>query len=148
MDCQKNFLPLVSEKIQGSIKTDASKVLKYVCVSTDTLNVRTLPSSSSQKVSEGQSVQLGAILRVYQEKDGWLKISGSDSRWVSAKYTVKATRAVVSATTLNIRTGPGVSYPKDGSLSKGEIIFVTEFRDNWCKLAMEEKWVNKSFLKL
>ena len=147
LNCQQNFLPLVTEKIRGSIKTDASKVLKYVCVSTETLNVRILPNSSSPKAPEGSTIQLGAILRVYEEKEGWLKISGSDSRWVSAKYTIQATRAIINATTLNIRTGPGAAYSKDGSLSKGQIVFVTEFRDNWCKLAMEERWISKNFLK-
>lgn len=147
-DCQNNFLPLVLAEISGTIKTDTSDVLKYVCVNTNTLNVRTQPNASSAKAPERATVQLGAILRVYAEKDGWLKISNSDSRWVSARYTIDVQRAIVEANALNVRTGPDTSYPKTASLSKGEIVFIIEIRNDWCKIALEDKWVSKKYLTI
>ena len=145
-DCQNNFLPLVNNNLTGTIKTGIPKGMRYVCVNTSTLNVRVLPDSSSDKAPERPSVRLGAILRVYDEKDGWLKISNSDSRWVYARYTTEVQRAVVNATALNVRTGPGTSYPKTSSLFEGDIVFISETRDNWCKIALEDKWVSNAYL--
>lgn len=146
-DCQNNFLPLVNTVISGTIKTDVSDVKKYVCVTANSLNVRTQPNTSSSRASERHSVPLGSILRVYGEQNGWLKISKSDSRWVFERYTADVERATVTATTLNVRTGAGTSFPKTGSLSKGEIVFVTETKNNWCKIGLEDKWVSKQYLQ-
>ncbi len=147
-DCRKNFLPLVTAELPGSIKTDISDVLRYACVTTPVLNVRILPDASSAKAAERATVQLGAILRVYAEKDGWLKMSKSDSRWVYGRYTIAVQRAVVNATTLNVRTGPGTSYPKTDRLSKGDIVFLTEVRDGWCKIALEDRWVSQKYVDI
>lgn len=146
-DCQNNFIPLVKSALSGTIKTNTADIEKYVYVTASSLNVRTLPSTSSPRVPERSSVPLGAILRVYEKKDEWLKISKNDSHWVSSKYTADVTRAVVNATTLNLRSGAGTEYPKTGSLPKGEVIFVTEIINNWCKIGLEEKWVSKQYLK-
>lgn len=145
-DCRNNFLPLVNNELQGTIKTGIPEGMRYACVNTAILHVRVLPDSSSDKAPERPSVQLGAILRVYDEKDGWLKISNSDSRWVSARYTTEVQRAVVNATALNVRTGPGTSFPKTSSLFEGDVVFISETRDNWCKIALEDKWVSSTYL--
>mgnify|MGYP001022562794 CR=1 FL=1 len=145
-DCRRNFLPLVDNELPGTIKTGIPKEMRYVCVNASTLNVRVLPDSSSSKAPERPSVQLGAILRVYDEKEGWLKISNSDSRWVSARYTTEVQRAVVNTTALNVRTGPDTSYPKTSSLFEGDVVFISETRGNWCKIALEDKWVSGVYL--
>lgn len=146
-DCQKNFIPLVNSALSGTIKTDVSDVEKYVCVTANSLNVRIQPNASSPRAPERPSVPLGSILRVYAEKDGWLKISKSDSRWVSERYTTDVERAVITATVLNVRTGAGTSFPKTGSISKGEVVFITEIKNNWCKIGLEDKWVSKQYLQ-
>jgi uncharacterized protein YraI len=146
-DCQKNFIPLVANALSGVVKTEEFDIEKYVCVTASSLNVRVLPSSSAPKASDRTSVPLGSVLRVYGEQDGWLKISKSDSRWVSSRYTTKVERALVTADILNVRTGPTVSFPKVEHLSKGEIVFVTEIQNGWCKIGLEEKWVSKDYLK-
>lgn len=146
-DCQKNFIPLVNSALSGTIKTDVSDVEKYVCVTANFLNVRTQPNASSIKAPERPSVPLGSILRVYGEQNGWLKISKSDSRWVSKRYTTFVERAVVTATVLNVRTGPGIWFSKKGRLLKGEVVFVTKTKDNWCKIGSEDKWVSKAYLQ-
>lgn len=146
-DCQKNFIPLVNSVLSGTVKTDISDIEKYVCVTANSLNVRTQPNASSSRAPERPSVPLGSILRVYGEKDSWLKVSKSDSRWVSARYTTDVERAVVTATALNVRTGAGTPFPKTGSLVKGEVVFVTETKNNWCKIGLEDKWVSKQYLQ-
>lgn len=147
-DCEHDFLPLVNKENTGPIKTDIPEDMRYGCVTTKNLNVRVRPDSSSDKAPERPSVSLGAILRVYDEKDGWLKISNSDSRWLSARYTTDVQRAVVNATVLNVRIGPGASYPKTSSLPKGDIVFNTETRNNWCKIALEDKWLSEQYLRI
>lgn len=145
-DCQKNFLPLIAAT-GGSVKTDASDIRKYVCVNVSLLNIRTQPSASGPKAPERPSADFGAVLRVYEEQNGWLKISKSESRWIAARYTIPVERAVVNATVLNVRTGPGTSFPKAGSLPKGEVVFITEETNgNWSKIGLEEKWVSKQYL--
>ncbi len=144
-----NFLPLVEVKISnGQIKSDTTAVLKYVSVITDELNVRVLPSSTSAKAADRPSVKRGAVLRVYQEQNNWFKISNSLSHWVSGRYTSEVKRATVTATSLNVRTGPGKSFPKSGSVSKDEEVFVYAEQNGWSKIGSEEKWVSNEYLKV
>jgi len=144
---EQHFAPLVTAKLNRSpIKTDTSAILKYVSVNTDALNIRTQPKASSPKAKERSSIEIGAVLRVYKEKDNWYKISNSLEHWVAGKYTIEVKRATVKATILNVRTGPGTNFPKAVSILKNEEVFVFEDLNGWCKIGLEDKWVSKSFL--
>lgn len=146
-DFENHFAPLVRAKLGSrSIKTDTSAIRKYVCVTVNSLNVRTQPDVGSPKASDRPGVFLGAVLRVYEEKDGWLKISNTQSHWVAARYTVEVKRATVKATILNVRTGPGSNFPKIDRIEKGEEVFVFEELNGWCKIDLGEKWVAQSYL--
>lgn len=148
-DFDLNFAPLVKARIGvGQIKTDTSAVLKYVCVSADELNVRVLPSSKSTKAADRASLKRGAILRVYDEQNNWLKISNSLQHWVYGRYTYSVVRATVTASSLNVRTGPGTIYPKNASVKKDEEVFVYDEQNDWCKIGLDEKWVSKQYLDL
>lgn len=147
-DCEANFLPLIRAKLpNNSIKTDVSAVLKYVCVKSATLNVRSKSNVASPIVKDRKPATLGAVLRVYKSENGWLKISNSLEHWINEKFVFDVKRAVVNTDTLNVRSGPGTNFQKIGSLLKEEELFIVEENKNWCKINMEEKWVNKSFLK-
>jgi len=84
---------------------------------------------------------------VYGQQNNWYKISNSQSHWVSARYTDKVKRATVSATFLNVRSGAGINFPKVGSITKGEEVFISKEVNNWCQIIMEERWVSKDYLK-
>lgn len=147
VDFEQHFAPLVIAKLNGhTIKTDTDAILKYVCVTASVLNIRTQPKASSPKAKERSSIEMGAILRVYEERNNWLKISNSLEHWVSGRYTDEVKRATVNATVLNVRTGPGISFPKTAIVTKDEEVFVIEDLNGWCKIGMEEKWVSKSYL--
>lgn len=147
-ECEMNFLPLVKLKInQNEIKTDSSTVLKYVIVEANKLNVREKSNSKSKKVKDRESVEFGSVLRVYKIENNWFKISNSSEHWVYGRYTKEVTRAEVIANVLNLRSGPSTNYNKIGSFKKGEEIFVSEINGDWCKISLDEKWVNKKFLK-
>ncbi len=147
-DCQQNFLPLVSAIIGGALPpgpiVDADK---YVCVTANTLNIRIKPDSASPMAPDRQPAKLGAILRIFKADNGWLKISNSQEHWVSGRYTREVTRATVKADTLNIRSGPGTSFPVVSSLLEGQEIFISVDENGWCRISMDEKWVKKDFLE-
>lgn len=145
-DFDQNFKPLIINLLNGGVKMDLDAVLYFVCVTSSTLNIRSLPTANSSKVTDRPSLVMGAILRIYEEKDGWYKISSSQSHWISSKYTKQVKRAEVNADTLNVRIGPDVKYSKSHSIQKGEIVFVFEEKNGWCRIGMEEKWVSAKFL--
>ena len=46
-----------------------------------------------------------------------------------------ATKYVVTASTLNVRKGPGTSYGKNGMIHRGDAVQVVEIKNGWAKLA-------------
>jgi len=123
-------------------------VLKYVYVTSDTLNIRAEANSKGNIVKDREAAILGAILRVYEIKNGWYKISSSASNWVNGSYTKDVTRYTVNANTLNVRSGPGIDYPKVASIYKNQEVFVIDEKNNWFKISSDNKWVKKEFLTI
>ena len=52
----------------------------------------------------------------------------------------------VTATTLNIRKGPGVEYPSIGYLHKDDVVELVEQQSKWRKLKDREGWVSLNYL--
>jgi uncharacterized protein YgiM (DUF1202 family) len=110
------------------------------------LNIRTAPFVSSPKVKERSSIEMGSILRVYEERGNWYKISNTLEHWVAGKFTIEVRRATVTVAVLNVRSGPGIKFPKTFGIMKNEEIFVYEQIQGWCKIGMDERWVSKQYL--
>lgn len=146
--CIANFLPLVQARTKAPAPngTNNPPIQKYVCVNAATLNVRTGPGTAHAKATDRQAATLGAILRVFESKNGWYRISGSQQHWVAGLYTIEVRRATVNADTLNVRSGPGINFPKLGAYTKGYEVFICKEKDAWCQVSMDEKWVSKSYL--
>jgi hypothetical protein len=145
-DCQKNFIPLIKNKITGAITPTNANILGYAVVNTASLNIRTQASSSSSKANDRQAATFGAVLRIYERKNGFIKISNSQSHWVAERFTIAAKLAQVNISTLNVRSGASVSFEKIGQLTKDELIFITEQNNGWAKIAMDNRWVSEKFL--
>lgn len=146
-DCEQNFIPLVKLSMDGAEPTPPQSLLqKYVMVTAFRLNVRTSPSSRSNLAPDRDPVRMGSVLRVYDEHKSWLKISSSQNHWVYGRYTKDVERYKVSATTLNVRSGPGIVYSQVGQVYKNEQLFIVEEQGNWAKVAMDNRWVSKSYL--
>lgn len=145
-DCENNFLPLVQNVINRMPTPTPISILEYRIITANELNVRVLPSATSAKASDRDAIPLGSVLRIFEEKNGWYKISSSSSHWISGRYTQKVTRATVNADTLNIRNGAGINFSIVGSLVKGTEIFITEEKNGWCKIGLETKWVKDTFV--
>lgn len=145
-DCEAHFLPLVRTAIKGPSVPPISALLKYAFVTATTLNVRTQPQSQASIAADREPAQFGTIIRIYEAKSNWYRISSSKQHWVSAQYAKDALRAVVNADTLNVRNGAGASYSKVGSFTEGQELFIVEQRDGWCRIGLDDKWVSKDFL--
>ncbi len=146
-DFNRNFAPLVNARINsGQIKTETIAVIKHVCVSASSLNVRIEPHSNAAKASDRESLKMGAVLRVYDVQDNWIKISNSAQHWISGRYTFEVRRATIAATSLNVRTGPGTIFPKNSNLMKGEEVFVYGHQNGWSKIGAGERWVSEQYL--
>ena len=147
-DFQTFFLPLVNQELGGQVNPPSppAAIQKYVAVTADSLNIRMDPSGSAPKTQDREPAQLGAILRIYDESNGWLKISNSQSHWVYGKYTVEVFRATVNANVLRVRSGPGTQYEIVDNLMQSEEVFISKESNGWCKISLEEKWLSKSFL--
>lgn len=152
-DCEQHFLPEVAKALAklNKVTPDVPSVtplLKYVCVVTDTLNVRQGPGANKTLAPDRAPATLGSVLRVYEEKGGWQRISTSQQHWISGDYTQDVTHATVACDTLNVRSGPGAAFPKVGGFKLGQEVFIVTEEEGWCKVSMEDKWVKKDFLQL
>ncbi len=143
-DCEQNFLPLVKNTI-GKVITDtiSSTVIKFGYVTANKLNIRKGARSSFSKV--GQTT-LGSILRIYEEKNNWYKISKTKQEWVYGNFVKNVKRATVNANVLNVRNGSSASFNKVGSVVKNQVVFVYEEKNNWSRISLDEQWVSNSFL--
>lgn len=86
-DCQANFLPLVQNAASGILQPAVVFIQEYRIITANKLNVRIEASSDAQKTSDRAAIPLGSVLRVFNEKNGWYKISSSAQHWIYGKYT-------------------------------------------------------------
>lgn len=150
-DAEAGFIPLVKAALPKAGDTvilpeNPPVILRYAYVTSDTLNIRKGAGTTFDKATDREPVMLGSVLRIYKEKDGWLKISASMNHWVHGKFTATVKRVTVKSDTLNVRTGPGTNYTKKGSCVKGEELFIFREENGWCRVGVEEKWVSGEFL--
>lgn len=146
-NCQQEFIPRVEESIETQTPAGTPPtILMYASVTANRLNIRIGPSISFDKVQNRSQLRLGAILRVYDKKDNWFRISSSQDHWVSARYTKAVKKGAVMVTMLNAYSGPGSDFGVIGSYLLGQEIFYESVQDGWCKIHLEDKWISKSFL--
>ncbi len=149
-DCKKHFLPGLRKALKQNPDPipEAPAVNRHVSVRASVLNIRKGAGTGFDRVQDRAGAIRGAILRVYREKNGWLKISSNKNHWVAGNYTDTVSPATVKATKLNVRSGPSMHYRKIGSVTKGEAVFIYEEIDGWCRIGHEERWVSKAYLKV
>ena len=142
------FLPLVQQALLGYQPTPSiPNLLGYAMVIATRLNIRNAPSSAAGLVSEREPLVTGSVLRVYEDNNGWSRISNSQSHWVSTKFIQPVKYAVVKSDVLRVRSGPQTTFPVVGTLKKGEEVFVHKEMDRWSKISLEDKWVSSAYLE-
>ena len=149
-DCLSHFIPLIKEKLNLKPKPidETLEVLKYVSVTSPTLNIRGGTSVNFPIQKDRASVQFGSALRVYEEKNGWYRISSSSQHWINSKYTKEIKRAIINTDVLNVRSGPDVTYPKIDMQEKGTEVFIYDQKNGWSQISIESRWVKDSYLKI
>lgn len=135
----------------------------------NSLNVRSEPAASAAITG---SLAGGAVVTVTEEQHGWLKVrAGSVSGWVAGYYLKRTSRAasagtssastsvktsstssgtaVVTASSLRIRGGPGTSYEVVGSLQSGNAVTILLRQDGWSRIRTAggtTGWVSTQYL--
>lgn len=124
-----------------------------------TLNVRSGPGAANATVA-GSPLQPGAIVRGAQEQDGWKRITaevGNADGWVKAEYleALPAELYTVTASSLNVRSGPGASNATvPGSpLAKDAVVQELEDSGDWKRVVslgagQVTGWVKAEYLSL
>lgn len=161
--------------VQGVSVPNEDGVIGKVKITTDNLNIRSTANASVSTNKVGQ-VDTGAILPVYADIDGWLKVSYNGKyAYVSKSYTsyveekapevptpkptptpppVATTSNVkgrVTVSDLNVRSGAGSSYSSVGTINKGDVVVVQSISNYWAKITFGNNktgYVHKSYLKL
>ena len=125
---------------------DDNKDGKTYIVTASSLRVR---SGAGTNFSQIGSLKNGATVKVESIANGWAKLENGG--YVSAQYLAEvvdngeAQTMYVTARTLNVRKGPGTSYAKVGTLSRGTAVQVVGFSGNWAKLS-NGYYVSTSYL--
>ena len=127
-------------------------------VNASSLNVRSGPGSSYSKLG---TLAKGAAVSIIQKgaSGGWHKIwYNNREAYVFADYTkltstpAVETAGIVTASTLNVRSGPGTSHTKVGTLAKGASVQVLKsfYSGSWHKIIYNgaEAYVHADYINL
>ena len=128
---------LYNDTIHSSTPT-----IKNIVKVNTTLNVRNKPNGTIvDKLKNGDEVDISN----YQ--NGWFEI-GKD-RWVSADY-IHNTYGIVTANTLNIRSGAGTNYQDIGDLKKNENVRVLKESNGWYLVLCGTRygWASAKYIQL
>jgi uncharacterized protein (TIGR02594 family) len=111
------YVELTGNK-DGGEKTPPKPVDKPVVngtVTANTLNVRSGPGASNEKVD---TLKSGAQVQIYEESDGWMRIG--PGRWVSGEYVSKSTGAPTNKPAAGTNAGGGGSGAKPSWITVAE----------------------------
>ena len=142
---EANFIPMVEMVMKGKTGKPNKALQFYAKINTETLNVRKASSARSAKVGV---VFLGAIVRVYEEEKGWYKISKSNDEWISGRYADVVKYGTITASVLNVRSGPNKDFPVVEKILKGQEVVVEAEKDGWSKISISNKWVSSKYVEM
>ena len=141
------FLPVETNAATFSSSAGA------VAVSSGRLNVRSSASASSAVIA---SLEKDSFVTLISKTGSWWRVEyASDSYgYCHADYIAELSgipMAVnISSGSLNVRSGPSVSYAKTGSLTKGETVIVLSSSGTWKRVlyhGTKTGYVSSQYLK-
>lgn len=145
LQTSNNWYRIANNQWISSTYTASSSPIKTVQVTASSLNVRTGPSTSSPVV---YSLSLNIVVDVLETtSNNWHKINNYE--YIFAPYTKDVTQpgvknAIVTASSLNVRTGPSTSSPIVRSLPTNSIINIYQEINGWYRIGYNQ-WVSKSY---
>ncbi|GAA3592117.1 N-acetylmuramoyl-L-alanine amidase [Flavivirga amylovorans] len=145
-DCETNFIPEVTLAYNELFELSANtSVLRFVCVNSESLNVRSAPHY--KKSLARSPLSRGIVVRVFEiAENGWLKISSKKDHWVSGKFTHQVWKVFIKNEGVVSRTGCGMEFDKASVFMKDEALFVSEKKEGWYKINMIMEWLNENDL--
>ena len=108
-----------------------------IATSGSRLNVRSSPSTGAAVVKQ---LNKGSYVTLISKSGSWWRVEYADGKYgyCHSDYisVASGSPAVVStqSTSLNVRRGPGTSYGKVGSVSKGKTVIVLSSSSGWSKI--------------
>jgi|GEM_PF-5606724 len=133
---------LVTVVGEGGVVSGSS----YRVVVKGSLNVRTGPGTSYGIVGK---LSPNAVVNVISIENGWAKIA--DNQYVSAAYLVAVNNvtgnAITTASSLNVRSGPGTGYGITGKLSYGSSINISGYSADGKWANIGNGWVSVQYVK-
>jgi lysozyme len=138
----------------------SSSTTTYATCNTSALNVRNGPGTSYAIVA---GLQYGQRVKVINRQNGWAQFE-SPAGWSNEAYltfeqsdssvpvvitqptTTPASYGIVNTSGLNVRGGPGVTYPIVGGLTYGQRIKILSHQTGWAQIETPSGWCNESYL--
>lgn len=129
-------LILLSALAHPASAADETAQVGQVSVSYGSLNVRSASSSSSSILT---SLPKGSYVTLISKSGSWWRVEYAAGKvgYCHADYikTLPSTAATVQVSgSLNVRTGPGTSYAKSGSLSPGIRVLILSTSGGWSRI--------------
>ena len=141
-------------------ETPPSSNFIYATCITSALNVRSGPAASYPFVA---GLQYGQRVKVIDRQNGWAKFE-SPAGWSSEAYLsfdqnstpapvetpqpapTTGTAGICNTSGLNVRSGPGATYPIVGGLTYGLRIKILSHNNGWAQIQTPAGWCNESYL--
>ena len=130
------FGGLIMAPVEASAATLSSNA-GAVTTSSGKLNVRSQPSSGSAVVAQ---VKKGSYITLISKSGDWWKVEYAKGKqgYCHADYITIVQGSPVTVNTqsgsLNVRSGPGTSYAKTASLSKGDVVLLLTTSNGWSRV--------------
>lgn len=131
----------------GVLGADAALAMA-MRVDASVLNVRAGPGTNHPVVAQ---IARGQVYAAIEEQGGWHKIQyGQTQGWCSGAYLTRTQDAVrsVTASALNVRSGPGTGYRILGTVRNGTVLAVVGSQGEWRRIWFEgrQAWVHGAYL--
>ena len=156
-----------AEPVQNEIPSEPSKPPKpssgsekYAACITTALNVRSGPGQSFPMIAV---LRYGQRVKVVNRQKNWAQLE-DPAGWSSEAYlsfeqndstqpwnspqpsTGSNSFGICNTSGLNIRSGPGVTYPIVGGLTYGQRIKILNHKAGWSQIEAPSGWCNESYL--
>ena len=137
-----------------------SSNITYATSINSALNVRSGPGASYPMVA---ALKYGQRVKVIKRQNGWAQFE-NPAGWSSEAYlsfeqsnspvpiespqptTTPDSYGIVNTSGLNVRGGPGVTYPIVGGLTYGQRIKILSHKNGWAQIETPSGWSNESYL--
>jgi GH25 family lysozyme M1 (1,4-beta-N-acetylmuramidase)/uncharacterized protein YraI len=141
--------------------TPSTSTAVYAVTTINALNVRTGPGVSYPSIG---GLSLGQRVKVIKRQNGWSQLespagwcsdvylsfeqNGSSTSTTTTPSTSNELYGVCNTSGLNVRGGPGVTYPIVGALTYGQRVKIVTQKNGWAQLQLPSGWCNQSYLSL